>query len=139
MDVRLDKRLFDWYSLVNINLEWNHLVYIILSMLTIGLRYCSMFNPRNCTFFCFVIITWGWVGTKKWWLCHNIICHNKVGWLGDHWNLLDVINFAVFFFLRASLMKSVLQMWDIIHTIKKINCLSFLWKEFFYLNFMKIQ
>ena len=103
MDTRLDKSLFDWYSLVNINLEWNHLVYIILSMLTIGLRYCSMFNPRNCTFFCFVIITWGWVGTKKWWLCHNIICHNKVGWLGDHWNLLDVINFAVFFFLRASL------------------------------------
>ena len=28
MDIRLDKRLFDWYSLVNINLEWNHLVYI---------------------------------------------------------------------------------------------------------------
>ena len=62
------------------------LLVTVLSMLTICLRYCSMFNPRNCTFFCFVIITWGWVGTKKWWLCHKIICHNKVGWLGDHWN-----------------------------------------------------
>ena len=62
------------------------LLVTVLSMLTISLRYCSMFNPRNCTFFCFVIITWGWVGTKKWWLCHKIICHNKVGWLGDHWN-----------------------------------------------------
>ena len=43
-------------------------------------------EPQELYFFCFVIITWGWVGTKKWWLCHKIICHNKVGWLGDHWN-----------------------------------------------------